>query len=63
MRLDLRARRERLGHLAFGVALLDDVAGQQPDQLPLRVHHGKRAERKALLRNQLQHIPDQLVRR
>ena len=31
-RVDLGARRQRLGDLAFGVTRLDDVAGQQADQ-------------------------------
>ena len=61
-RVDLAARGERLGHLAFGVALLDDMAREQAHQLALAVHHGKRAERKPLLRDQLQHLPDQLLR-
>ena len=60
-RMDLAARRERLGHLACGVALLDHMARQQAHQLALAVHHGKRAERKSLLRNQLQHLLDQLL--
>ena len=57
------ARGERLRHFALGVALLDHVAGQQPNQLPLRVHHRKGAEREPLLLDQTQHIADELVRR
>ena len=35
-RVDLAARRQRLGNLAFGVALLDDMAREQAHQLALR---------------------------
>ena len=49
--------------LALGVALLDDVAGQQADQLALAVHHGEGAEGELLLLDQSQHVPDQLVGR
>ena len=37
--VDLGARRQRLGDLAFGVARLDDVAGEQADQFALVIHH------------------------
>ena len=59
--MDLVTRRERLGHLAFGIAMLDHVPGQQPHQLALRVDHREGAEGKALLLNQGQHIADQLI--
>ena len=36
--VNLRARRERLGDLAFGVARLDDVAGKQADEFALFIH-------------------------
>ena len=36
--VDLRARRQRLGNFLFGVTRLDDVAGQQADELAFFVH-------------------------
>src|ERR1035438_85127 len=61
-RVNLAARREQLRDLAFGITRLDDMSREQPHQLPLAVHYWKRAEGKALLRNQLQHFSDQLLR-
>ena len=62
-RVNLAARRERLPDLPFGVTRLHHVPREQAQQLALAVHDRKRAEGKALLRNQRQHLPDQLLRR
>ena len=61
--VDLRARRERLRNLQLRVTRLDDVAGQQPDQLSYFVNHREGSEREFLLLNDGQHVADELFRR
>ena len=59
--VDLRARCEGFGDLAFGVARLDHVAGKQTGKFPLFIHDRKRAETEFFLLNQRQHVADKLV--
>ena len=61
--VDLRARREGLGDLAFGVTRLDDVAGKQADQFALFIHDRERAEAEFPFLDHLQHVADELVGR
>ena len=60
--VDLVPGRQRLDDFAFGIALLDHVAGQQADQLPGAVHDRESAEGKLLFFNHAQHFTDHLVR-
>ena len=61
--MDLRARGEGVGDLAFGVARLDHVAGKQADEPALAIHDRKGAERKFAFLDHSQHVADELVRR
>ena len=61
--VDLGARREGVGHLSFGVARLDHVAGEQADQFALVIHNRKSAEREFAFLDHFQHVADELVRR
>ena len=61
--VNLAPRRQQLRDAPPGVALLHDAAGQQAGQFTLPVHHRERAEGKPPFGDQLQHLPDQLLRR
>ena len=59
----LGARRQRINHLAFGVARLDHVAGKQADQFSFFVHDGKCSERKFAFLDDFQNVADELIGR
>ena len=61
--MDLRARRQRLGNLLFGVTRFDDVAGEQADEPAFFIHDRKGAEPELFLLNQREHVADELVGR
>ena len=61
--VDLRPRRQRRRNLHFCVTRLDDVAGQQTDELALPIHDGKSSEREFFLLDHGQHVADELLRR